>query len=121
MKPTIEILSPVTQATSQAELRMMPLLKTKNPESTFQVSIHLPLKHSNSLLGYGGYVPGVKSENVFGQTYGKTSFQSSAGTFHRGIDEPANIKYQSLFKQEYIHHADKTHETTAQIVGVHRN
>lgn len=71
-------------------------------------------------VGYGGYVPGVKSENVFGQTYGKTSFQSSAGTFHRGIDEPANIKYQSIFKQEYIHHASKTHETTAQIVGVQR-
>lgn len=24
-------------------------------------------------IGYGGYVPGVKSENVFGLTYGKTS------------------------------------------------
>ena len=29
-----------------------------------------PRKH---IPGYGGYVPGVKSENVFGQTYGKTS------------------------------------------------
>ena len=99
----------------------MPLLRIKNPESTSQVSIYLLVKHPNSHIGYGGYVPGVKSENVFGQTYGKTSFQSSAGTFHRGIDEPANIKYQSLFKQEYIHHAEKTHETTAQIVGVQRN
>eukprot|EP00347_Sterkiella_histriomuscorum_P019509 403341360 len=70
--------------------------------------------------GYGGYVPGVKSENVFGQTYGKTSYQSSAGVFHRGIDEPANLKYQSLFKAEYVQHSQQQHETTAQIVGVQR-
>jgi hypothetical protein len=57
--------------------------------------------------GYGGYVPGVKSENVFGQTYGKTSYASSAGTFHRGIDEPSNIKYQSMFKAEFIEHSKK--------------
>lgn len=38
------------------------------------------------ILGYGGYVPGVKSENVFGETYGKISYKSSAGDFHRGID-----------------------------------
>lgn len=66
------------------------------------------------MVGYGGYVPGVKSENVFGQTYGKTSYASSAGTFHRGIDEPANIKYQTMFKGEYINHAQKEGvETTA--------
>jgi hypothetical protein len=28
--------------------------------------------------GYGGYIPGIKSENVFGETYGKTSFASKA-------------------------------------------
>jgi len=113
LKQTIEILSPVTQVTSQEELRMTPQLRTENQESTFQVLlISLGFLFLLS-IGYGGYVPGVKSENVFGQTYGKTSFQSSAGTFHRGIDEPANIKYQSLFKQEYIHHAQKTHDTTA--------
>ena len=88
-----------------------------NPESKFQVSQNYLNFHC---LGYGGYVPGVKSENVFGQTYGKTSYASSANTFHRGIDEPANIKYQSMFKQEYIEHAKKQHDTTAKIVGVHR-
>ena len=113
MKLTIEILSPVTLDTSQEESKTMPHLRTKKPESIFQVSQIGFLQFMNLLLGYGGYVPGVKSENVFGQTYGKTSYQSSAGQFHRGIDEPANLKYQSLFKAEYIHHASKEHETTA--------
>ena len=29
-------------------------------------------------IGYGGYLTGVKSENVYGQTYGKISYQSTA-------------------------------------------
>ena len=29
--------------------------------------------HLIYLIGYSGYVPGVKSENVFGESYGKTS------------------------------------------------
>lgn len=58
-------------------------------------------------------MPGVKSENVFGQTYGKTSYASSTGQFHRGIDEPSHIKYQTMFKAEYVEHSKKEHETTA--------
>ena len=65
------------------------------------------------ILGYGGYIPGVKSENVFGQTYGKTSYGSSAGTYLKGIDQPADVKYKSMFKHEYVDHSKFTHETTA--------
>lgn len=31
------------------------------------------------LIGYSGYVPGVKSENVFGESFGKTSNLSGNG------------------------------------------
>lgn len=65
-------------------------------------------------------MPGVKSENVFGQTYGKSSYMSSAGAFQRGIDQPADVKYQSMFKAEYIQHSKMQYDTTAQIVGVQR-
>ena len=75
-----------------------------------------------SHIGYGGYITGIKSENVFGETYGKTSFASSAKTFNRGMDEPAHLKYESIMKKEFTDHAEKTGkiETTAQIVGVVR-
>ena len=73
-------------------------------------------------VGYGGYITGVKSENVFGETYGKTTFASSAHSFNRGMDEPANLKYESIMKKEFVDHATKAGhiETTAQIVGVER-
>lgn len=57
---------------------------------------------TKQIPGYAGYISGIKSENLYGQTYGKTSFASSAGTFHRGIDQPANIKYNTQMKGEFI-------------------
>ena len=73
-----------------------------------------------SFIGYGGYLAGVKSENVYGETYGKISYQSTAGAIQRGIDQPADVKYQSSFKQEFIKPHERKFETTAQIVGVQR-
>ena len=70
--------------------------------------------------GYAGYIPGVKSENLFGETYGKTSYASSAGSFHRGIDQPADVKFSTMMKGAYIDHATTQHDTIAKIVGVHR-
>lgn len=58
-------------------------------------------------LGYGGYLSGVKSENVYGQTYGKISYQSTAGAIERGIDQPSHVKYNSTFKSEFIKHSDR--------------
>ena len=104
---------------SHPRLSRMSLLSTVRPESTSQVLKNL-LFNSGSFLGYGGYLTGVKSENVYGQTYGKISYQSTAGDIQRGIDQPANVKYNSSFKKEFIKHSDKTYETTAQIVGVNR-
>ncbi len=71
--------------------------------------------------GYAGYIPGVQSENLFGQTYGKTSFASSAGSFHRGIDQPADVKFNTMMKSEFIDHATQSHDTIAKIVGVDRD
>ena len=104
-------------ATSLKLKKSTPDTELANPESKFQVSI---LASLTLVSGYDGYVPGIKSENVFGQTYGKTSYASSAGTFHRGIDEPSKLKYNTIMKQEFIDHATQQHDTTATIVGVHR-
>ena len=53
---------------------------------------------STSSLGYAGYIPGIASENVYGETYGKTSYASSAQSFHRGIDQPSHLKYNTSMK-----------------------
>ena len=79
--------------------RLMRETEAPLPESRSQVRLHtFKCLWITVLVGYAGYVPGIKSENVFGQTYGKTSYASSAQTFHRGVDEPANLKYNTIMK-----------------------
>lgn len=57
---------------------------------------------------------------MFGQTYGKTSYASSANDFHRGIDQPADVKFNTMMKGAFIDHATQQHDTIAKIVGVNR-
>lgn len=66
-------------------------------------------------------MPGVKSENLYGKTYGKTSFSSAANDFNRGIDLPVNAKFCTTTGDTMLDHAQGNHKTTAQIVGVARN
>ena len=94
-------------------------------ESRFQVSERINWKSINldcNVSGYGGYIPGIKSENVYGETYGKTTFASSAKTFNRGMDQPSNIKYNTTMKAEFLDNAVRAQqaETVATIVGVDR-
>lgn len=52
-------------------------------------------------LGYAGYVPGIKAENVFGESYGKTSGLSGNGQIQRGFDQPPEDKYKTMAKASY--------------------
>ena len=51
---------------------------------------------SEDWLGYAGYVPGVKSENVFGESFGKTSTLANNGGIQRGFDSVPEEKYKSM-------------------------
>jgi len=101
--------------------------KRRRQESRFQVSIQIdPSTLTTDFLhlkiGYGGYITGIKSENVYGETYGKTTFASSAKTFNRGRDQPSHIKYNTTMKQEFLDNAIRAQqaESVATIVGVNR-
>ena len=75
---------------------------------------------STNYLGYAGYIPGIASENVYGETYGKTSYASSASSFHRGIDQPSHLKYNTSMKGQFTDHAHTKADTVATTVGVAR-
>ena len=94
-----------------------------NRESRFQVRIlNFQLFITYSISGYGGYIRGIKSENVFGETYGKTTYQSSAGEINRGVENPPHVKYSTTMKSEFVDTAVKAQksETVAAIVGVNK-
>lgn len=53
------------------------------------------------IIGYSGYIPGVKSENLFGKTYGKVTTLSKDKSHHRGVDLPTDLRYTSTLFEEY--------------------
>ena len=62
------------------------------------------LKHpmtSSRYVGYCGYIPGVKAENVFGESYGKSSSQSSKGQIIRGFDQGPQDKFKSVAQASF--------------------
>lgn len=47
-------------------------------------------------------MPGIKSENVFGESYGKTSGLSGNGQIQRGFDQASDEKYKTVAKASYL-------------------
>jgi len=62
----------------------------------------IPKARTAHIPGYCGYIPAVKSENLFGKTYGVITDKSATGNFAKGIDAPLNEKYCSMNRENYI-------------------
>ena len=58
-----------------------------------------PSKH---IPGYKGYVPGIKSENVYARTFGRTTNDSIDGQIVRGHDLENNERYFSTNQNTYV-------------------
>lgn len=56
---------------------------------------------SNSVVGYAGFVKGVKSENMYGKTFGESSAISIEGHYHKGHDLPPPIKFVSTVQESF--------------------
>lgn len=52
-------------------------------------------------VGYAGYIPGIRSENMFGKTYGKVTYMSVTNQHHKGSDLPPQLRYTSTVKDEF--------------------
>lgn len=74
----------------------------------------------SQIPGYGGYIPAVKSENLYGKTYGTVTYKSAAKKYVKGIDCPPEEKYKSQGMQEFKHQATVKARTAARTVGVNK-
>ena len=52
--------------------------------------------------GYSGYIPSIKSENIHGSTYGKTTKQSEKGVFTKGMQYPPSLRFQSTNQANFV-------------------
>ena len=59
------------------------------------------LTFNHMALGYCGYVPSIKSENVFGESYGKTTSASVGGAIKQGFEMDSHDKFKSISASKY--------------------
>ena len=58
-------------------------------------------KTKRNVPGYCGFVPQLKSENVFGNTYGSTTQQQREGKIHGGFDVQGAERFKSVTQGVY--------------------
>ena len=69
-------------------------------------------------LGYAGYVHSIKSENLYGDTFGKTTLDVCKHNYPAGQDFKARDKYVSTQTRTTIPPSEMLQRTAADIVGV---
>ncbi|EGR34108.1 hypothetical protein IMG5_023220, partial [Ichthyophthirius multifiliis] len=73
---------------------------------------HIPFHENNEdqcqingqkfhIPGYAGYIPSIKSENVYGKTYGKSTYMSINNQLHKGINFPKEMRYTTTVNQDF--------------------
>ena len=72
----------------------------------------------SQIPGYKGYIPSIKSENMFGETYGKTTFKVADGGFVRGRDPDPKDKFVSVSREQFIDLSTVTEKTATEMLGL---
>ena len=62
----------------------------------------------------------MKSENLYGKTFGMISYNSSKGDYPKGMDQDSKTKYKSSASDQFVNQAHVFHQTAASIVGVNK-
>lgn len=84
---------------------------TINPLAKFQVI-------NNLIIGYAGYIKGVKAENMIANTFGKITLEVNQDNYVKGQDLDAEHKFVSIQQSNNITPSQMLQRTAADIVGV---
>jgi hypothetical protein len=76
------------------------------------------IQHSKHIPGYAGYIPSVKSENNFGESYGKATMHSIEKSIPKGRDVPPYSRYTSTMRESFINQRNVKISSTAELLGV---
>ena len=74
--------------------------------------------HTKHIPGYMGFVSAIKSENKYGESYGKETTQSLAGTIRKGTDVPSYVRYTSTAREDYKEKSKIKAQSTAELLGI---
>lgn len=73
---------------------------------------------TGKIPGYAGYVPSIKPENLYSDTFGKTTHNVDNQSLVKGQDFEARNKYVSTQTSHFLPPSERFQRTAADIVGV---
>jgi hypothetical protein len=76
------------------------------------------IQHNKHIPGYAGYVQSIKSENKFGESYGKLSTKSLGKAIPKGSEVPPYERYTSTMRESFINQRNVKILSTAELLGV---
>lgn len=76
------------------------------------------IQHSKHIPGYAGYIQSVKSENKFGESYGRLTTQSLGKSIPKGSDVPPYSRYTSTMREDFTNQRNVKTLSTAELLGV---
>jgi len=65
-----------------------------------------------------GYIQSIKSENKYGESFGKTTHQSLYGQITKGSDVQAYDRYTSTMRESFIDQKNVRTQSLAELLGV---
>ena len=65
-----------------------------------------------------GFVSAIKSENKYGESYGKETAKSLAGTIRKGNDIPSYERYTSTAREDFKERSKIKAQSTAELLGI---
>ena len=76
------------------------------------------IEYSKHIPGYRGYIQSIKSENKFGESYGKLTNKSLTNQIEKGSDIPSYSRYTSTTRENFINQRNVKIQSTADLLGI---
>jgi hypothetical protein len=76
------------------------------------------IEYTKHIPGYRGYIQAIKSENKFGESYGKLSNKSLTNQIEKGSDLAPYSRYTSTSRETFINQRNVKNQSTAELLGV---
>lgn len=76
------------------------------------------ISYTKHIPGYRGYIQSIKSENKFGESYGKLTNKVLSCQIEKGNEISPYSRYTSISKDTYINQRSVKTQSTAELLGV---
>ncbi len=75
-------------------------------------------EYTKHIPGYRGYIQSIKSENKFGESYGKLTNKVLSGQIEKGNEITSYSRFTSNSRENFVNQRNVKIQSTAELLGV---